>query len=113
MIETKIIQHISLSDYKNLILHYTPRQINRGNINTFRIKRAVYKQHGFQCKHCSATGVDATYINGAWRVNTINSDGNESFLTMDHIIPKSKGGKMNNNIQILCEKCNVKKGNTL
>lgn len=33
-------------------------------------------------------------------------------LTVDHIIPKSKGGPMTlNNLQPMCQKCNTKKGN--
>ena len=33
-------------------------------------------------------------------------------LTVDHILPHSKGGTRNmNNVQLLCEKCNNKKGN--
>jgi len=35
-------------------------------------------------------------------------------ITIDHIIPKSKGGKNNHeNLQVMCESCNTKKGNKI
>jgi 5-methylcytosine-specific restriction endonuclease McrA len=38
--------------------------------------------------------------------------GSKSKLHIDHIIPKSKGGKNSlDNVQILCQTCNLKKGN--
>lgn len=38
--------------------------------------------------------------------------GSKDKLHIDHIIPKSKGGKNSlDNIQILCQTCNLKKGN--
>jgi len=34
-------------------------------------------------------------------------------MTVDHIVPKSKGGlRTLDNLQPMCENCNVKKGNT-
>lgn len=38
--------------------------------------------------------------------------GSRQFLTIDHIIPESKGGKTEkDNLQTLCKPCNSKKGN--
>lgn len=54
------------------------------------VKRAVYLRDGGQCQHCYS-GVNLEY---------------------DHKIPWSKGGGNNvNNIQLLCRKCNRRKGN--
>ena len=37
--------------------------------------------------------------------------GARKFLSIDHIIPENKGGKLTeNNLQTLCKKCNSKKG---
>lgn len=39
---------------------------------------------------------------------------NEHLMTIDHIIPKSKGGKNHiDNYQIMCASCNSKKGNKM
>jgi hypothetical protein len=40
--------------------------------------------------------------------------GSESKLTIDHVVPISKGGSNDfNNLQILCEKCNSLKGSKI
>ena len=43
-----------------------------------------------------------------------NHYGHHVLLTMDHILPKSKGGKTEpNNLQLLCANCNERKKNRL
>lgn len=38
----------------------------------------------------------------------------KEYLTLDHIVPQSKGGEANFlNLQVLCKKCNEKKADTL
>lgn len=54
-----------------------------------QIRAAVFQRDGHQCRHCSA----------------------KSPLTIDHIIPQSKGGSDEIcNLQTLCRSCNSKKG---
>ena len=53
-------------------------------------KENVFKRDGFKCQYC----------------------GTRKELTIDHLIPKAKGGKTSwNNLVTACKKCNSKKGN--
>lgn len=50
----------------------------------------VFKRDGFKCQYC----------------------GTEKELTLDHLIPKARGGKTSwNNLVTACKTCNSKKGN--
>lgn len=54
-----------------------------------RIKEQVFQRDGYRCLRCKT----------------------DLFLTYDHIIPISKGGKTTvENGQTLCQKCNLEKG---
>jgi hypothetical protein len=55
-------------------------------------KSAIYKRDGNKCQYCGST----------------------RHLTIDHIIPRSKGGGDNwFNLVVACSACNTKKGNKL
>jgi 5-methylcytosine-specific restriction enzyme A len=44
----------------------------------------------------------------------LSEDGKETMMTIDHIIPKSKGGVNKiSNLQTMCYDCNFAKGNTI
>ncbi len=54
-------------------------------------KKNVFRRDNFTCQYCGSRGVD---------------------LTIDHIIPRSKGGKTCwENVVVACKKCNLRKGN--
>lgn len=86
-----------------------------------------YKIKGFSCVTCGKT---ATHIIVWAELTKSNKDGrcrrtkgfhvdafikdHNLLLTVDHIIPRSKGGENNQkNLQPMCEKCNGTKGDKI
>ena len=87
-------------------------------INSLRLQ--LFKLKGVSCQDC---GIQGNYFRKDtfrgmktyhFNLYTLDSNNNEMLMTKDHIFPKSKGGKdMLDNLQVLCEKCNQKKGNKI
>lgn len=72
------------------VSHRTPRNIN------WRLRALVLMRDGAYCQLCGATPQDG------------------SKLHVDHIFPWSKGGEtVIENLQVLCEKCNIGKSDAL
>jgi len=60
-------------------------------LEPFRVKK-IFERDGYKCKECER----------------------QDTLTIDHIVPTSKNGNNDdNNLQVLCERCNKKKGNSI
>ena len=56
------------------------------------VRNRILKQYGNKCCYC----------------------GSENKLEIDHIIPISKGGREDErNMQVLCKRCNISKGNRI
>ncbi|MBO4983778.1 MAG: HNH endonuclease [Clostridia bacterium] len=56
---------------------------------------SLYQRDGYRCLKC---GISQEYAN----------------LEIDHIVPIAKGGKSTyNNLQTLCHRCNVAKGDSI
>lgn len=75
----------------------------------------VFAKKGTTCVRC---GVDGVYLlssvdqGGGYHVDLYTAD--FVLMTIDHIIPKSKGGESSlTNYQPMCQHCNARKGNTL
>lgn len=69
-------------------------RVERGKVSN-RMRFLIYERDGYRCRKC---GISGRYTQ----------------LEIDHIIPISKGGKSTyDNLQTLCHKCNVEKGNTV
>ena len=68
---------------------------------------------GFQCRHCPEKGVKFCLektIGGQYHLDLYSE--NDVLMTIDHKVPKSKGGEDDlSNYQCLCHICNGKKGN--
>lgn len=83
-----------------LLSDRTPHDEKHLSIRTFSDaqKRRVYEKQQHKCPCCQKNGIDTEY----------------AFEEMegDHIIPWSKGGRtVEDNLQMLCKKCNNDKGN--
>lgn len=69
-------------------------RVERGKV-TNKIRFSIYQRDGYRCRKC---GVSQRYAP----------------LEVDHIIPIAKGGKSTyNNLQTLCHRCNIEKGDNL
>ena len=69
-------------------------RVERGKVSN-KMRFSIYKRDGYRCRNC---GISNRYSN----------------LEIDHIIPISKGGKSTyDNLQTLCHRCNVEKGNSV
>lgn len=104
----KIIDIFPVENYKT-----------KQSFKTRKIFELLKKQH-YKCNHCSSIALECVVIydinSGCIdnHITAIRADGVESRMTIDHIIPKSKGGvNGKENCQVLCLKCNQKKGNKL
>lgn len=69
-------------------------RVERGRVSN-KMRFSIYARDGYRCRKC---GVSQRYAT----------------LEIDHIIPIAKGGKSTyDNLQTLCHKCNVEKGDKL
>lgn len=67
-------------------------RVERGKVSN-KLRFSIYQRDGYRCCKC---GISQAYAQ----------------LEIDHIVPISKGGKsVYSNLQTLCHKCNVEKGN--
>ncbi len=67
------------------------RMIRRPNGRLALSRKNVFRRDGYTCQYCGKTGVE---------------------LTLDHVIPKSRGGESTwENLVAACKTCNTKKGN--
>ena len=69
-------------------------RVERGKVSN-KMRFSIYKRDGYRCRYCG-------------RTNTFTD------LEIDHIIPIAKGGKSTyDNLQTLCKRCNMQKGDKL
>lgn len=84
-----------------------------GKIQHRRLK--IFHIQGTKCVACNRIGTKLLINKSPY--GTVHADiftDDDVMMTIDHIIPKSKGGTWDiDNLQIMCTECNVKKGNTI
>lgn len=69
-------------------------RVERGKVSN-KMRFSIYQRDGYRCSKC---GISQRYAQ----------------LEVDHIIPIAKGGKSTyNNLQTLCHRCNIEKGDNL
>lgn len=80
----------------------------------------LFKSKGVKCKHCGIEGKfcgiekHKKYREYKIKVYALTQNNTEILMTVDHIIPLSRGGTDTlENLQPLCEICNRSKGNYL
>lgn len=118
MYKYKILKIITLDEYLKY-LHTTTDHKSHSEKRRNRLRRIIFTKFGFNCKCCTSTGVEVILTESAqgqhWKVISIDCNGHEDILTIDHIIPLAKGGSYysQDNLQPLCNKCNCKKGHKL
>lgn len=83
------------------------------------IRYRIFIKEGYSCVRCSKKGVyfavEKSKAHNTYGLNlyAIDDDEKEILMTVDHIIPASKGGtKSLKNLQPMCQLCNYKKGNS-
>jgi len=73
------------------------------------LRRLVMREGGYRCCDCGIVGYEKRFPkgNGYGFYTSIP----EVYLSIDHIIPRSKGGSNERaNLRILCTVCNTRKG---
>ena len=113
-------------DYKNgfkkshnweIVSHHTMEEIvkecNDGNIKSKRVLNLL--KLGPVCVDCKIEGtkwIRTRDAGGGIHLDLYSED--DTLITIDHIIPKSKGGKDHiDNMQTMCKVCNESKGNQI
>lgn len=99
-LENEIILNISnlnkLITYLSENIKFKQSVIGQRALLTSKLRKKILVRDGFICQHCG---------------NSINKEPN-LLLEIDHKIPLSKGGMTTeDNLQVLCWRCNRKKGN--
>ena len=76
------------------------------------IRRAVMRDGSYRCRSCGVTGFERRHRSRRGNVSfTFPTETDGLFLSIDHILPRSRGGgSCTENLQVLCTKCNSTKG---
>ena len=104
--------------YRYIDEHPGDLRMDYGGYNFSLRRTVVHKEIGLICVHCGLEGYHYALedCHGGLHLDlySILPDGSERLMTIDHILPKSKGGPNElSNYQMLCTVCNRNKGNKI
>ena len=96
------------------------KRIDIGGLNVSIRRMECFAVHGTLCVKCKQRTGNVILVeewpNGQIHVDLYHRDenGNKVLMNIDHILPKSRGGKNDiTNYQPMCQPCNSKKGNKM
>jgi len=77
------------------------------------LRRKIFRRDGYACADCGIVGWEQPNVSqftGA-RWFSYPTPEEDVYLSIDHVVPWSKGGtNAPGNLQVLCTRCNTKKG---
>ncbi len=75
------------------------------------VRRRVFRRDGYRCRECGLPGREVRFPRGGFGYPSSLKGVN---LSVDHIIPRSRGGSSHeSNLRVLCVPCNTYKGTKL
>jgi len=111
-----IPKHYSIPEVLTKVNLFLPFQTFDGNLVKMQSQRYKLFMRDIHKLHCTTCGIKATHFllqrgddDIRYHFNLFSDD---TLMTKDHIIAKSKGGRnVLQNYQIMCTYCNNEKGN--
>ncbi len=109
----KYVRHIYCITPLDVFLRFEENIIASNNM-----KWKSFHRNGYTCMHCNLRGQFVIVFGGrtaefCYGLFGLNEHGKYIELTLDHIIPRSRGGSNSlANSQTLCSTCNVAKGSS-
>lgn len=113
-IESIRLRMVALDRLRELNAAWRPNATGEHRMSMMRLR--VYQRDQFRCLHCGwgpkvPDGYDGRYALGDVVLDPASGQYQARLLELDHVFPRSLGGEPTfDNLQTLCNSCNVEKG---